>query len=134
MSGLFLDCFQLSGSTCFWEWAKRILEMNHMKLISLALILLSFCFLTSCGVQKEGLVVMTDESYKANMFATNRAGIGSPDGILWRGDKLYLADEGSDALEVWSQKDGLQKLADSHLGCLSPEDLVIDADNNIFFT
>ena len=105
-----------------------------MKLISLALVLLSFCFLTSCSVQKEGLVLMTDESYKAEVFATNKAGFGSPDGLVWRSGKLYLADEGSDALEVWTKTDGLQKLADWHLGCLSPEDLVIDADNNIFFT
>src|SRR6266513_1909951 len=108
--------------------------MNHMKLISLALVLLSFSLLTACSTQKQGLVLMTDSSYKASMFSTNKTGIGSADGLLWRGGKLYLADEGSDALEVWSKTEGLKKLADSHLGVVSPEDLVVDADNNIFFT
>jgi sugar lactone lactonase YvrE len=77
---------------------------------------------------------MTDSSYKASIFATNKTGIGSPDGLVWRGNTLYLADEGSDALEVWSQAGGLKRLADAKLGCLSPEDLVIDKDGNIFFT
>lgn len=77
---------------------------------------------------------MTDRSYKATIFATNKAGIGSPDGLLWRNGKLYLADEGSNALEVWSKTDGLKTLVDRHFGCQSPEDLVIDSNNNIFFT
>ena len=106
-----------------------------MKRISIAFALGGLVFLTSCGgLKKEGLVIMTDNSYKATVFATNKAGFGSPDGLLWRNGKLYLADEGGDALEVWSKTEGLKRLADSRLGCLSPEDLVIDAHNNIFFT
>src|SRR6267378_3517450 len=98
-----------------------------MKRISIAFILCGLAFLTSCKLQKEGLVVMTDNSYKATVF-------GAPDGLLWRNGKLYLANEGSDALEVWSKEDGLKRLADKKLGVLSPEDLVIDAEGNIFFT
>ena len=105
-----------------------------MKRLSIALMIFGLVFLTSCKLQKEGLVIMTDSSYKASIFATNKAGIGSPDGLVWRGNTLYLADEGSDALEVWSQTGGLKRLADARLGCLSPEDLVIDKDGNIFFT
>ncbi|MDX6559031.1 MAG: hypothetical protein QOF72_2080 [Blastocatellia bacterium] len=105
-----------------------------MKRLSIALIIFGLVFLTSCKLQKEGLVIMTDSSYKASMFATNRTGFGSPDGLVWRNGKLYLANEGSNALEVWSKTDGLKRLADSRLGILSPEDLVIDANNNIFFT
>jgi sugar lactone lactonase YvrE len=100
----------------------------------MALMIFGLVFLTSCKVQKEGLVIMTDSSYKASIFATNKAGIGSPDGLVWRGNTLYLADEGSDALEVWSQAGGLKRLADARLGFLSPEDLVIDKEGNIFFT
>jgi sugar lactone lactonase YvrE len=77
---------------------------------------------------------MTDASYKASIFATSKTGFGSPDGLLWRNGKLYLANEGSDALEVWSKADGLKRLADAKLGFLSPEDLVMDKDGNIFFT
>lgn len=105
--------------------------MNRLKI---AIIVCGLGFLTSCMLQKEGLVIMTDHSYKASVFATNKAGFGSPDGLVWRGGKLYLADEGSDSLEVWSKTDGLKRLADARLGFLSPEDLVIDADGNIFFT
>src|SRR5712691_8312978 len=99
-----------------------------MKRISIAFIFCGLAFLTSCKLQKEGLVVMTDNSYKASVFATSKTGFGAPDGLLWRNGKLYLANEGSDALEVWTKADGLKRLADSSLGCLSPEDLVIDAD------
>ena len=107
---------------------------TFMKRFSIAFILCGLVFLTSCSLQKEGLVIMTDRSYKATIFATNKAGIGSPDGLLWRNGKLYLADEGSEALEVWSKTDGLKTLVDRHFGCQSPEDLVIDSNNNIFFT
>lgn len=107
---------------------------KFMNRSSIAIIVCGLAFLTSCKFQKEGLVIMTDHSYKASVFATNKAGFGSPDGLVWRGDKLYLADEGTDSLEVWSKADGLKRLADSRLGFLSPEDLVIDKEGNIFFT
>jgi sugar lactone lactonase YvrE len=105
-----------------------------MKRFSIAIVLLGLVFLTSCKLQKEGVVIMTDASYKASIFATSKTGFGSPDGLLWRNGKLYLANEGSDALEVWSKADGLKRLADAKLGVLSPEDLVMDKDGNIFFT
>ncbi len=105
-----------------------------MKRLSLVFIISSFLFLTSCKLQKEGLVVMTDQSYKASVFATNKIGFGSPDGLLWHKGKLYFADEGGQALEVWSKNPGLKTLIDTKFGVLSPEDLVIDADDNIFFT
>jgi len=105
-----------------------------MKRSTIAIIVLGLVFLTSCKLQKEGLVIMTDASYKASIFATSKAGFGAPDGLLWRNGKLYLANEGSDALEVWSKADGLKRLADAKLGFLSPEDLVMDKDGNIFFT
>lgn len=92
-------------------------------------------FLTSCNVQKEGLVIMTDQSYKATVVATtSKAGFGSPDGLLWHKGKLYLADEGGVALEAWNRTEGLKKLADAGFGFQSPEDLVIDSHDNIFFT
>src|SRR6202165_4655231 len=105
-----------------------------MKRLSFAIIIGSVSFLTSCGFQKEGLVIMTDHSYKASVFATNKMGFGSPDGLLWHKGKLYLADEGGVALESWSKDDGLKKLIDAGFGVESPEDLVIDSQDNIFFT
>src|SRR5438552_222078 len=104
-----------------------------MKKLTIA-IACSVFFLTSCGVKKEGLVIMTDPSYKATMFATTKVGFGSPDGLLWHKGKLYLADEGGVAIEAYSRSEGIKKLADAGFGFLSPEDLVIDSQDNIFFT
>src|SRR5712691_948543 len=105
-----------------------------MKRLSIIFVLIGLLFTTSCGLQKEGLVVMTDQSYKASVFATNKMGFGSPDGLLWHKGKLYLADEGGAALEVWSKNPGFKTLVDARFGVLSPEDLVIDSQDNIFFT
>jgi len=105
-----------------------------MKKFSVIIIVIACAFLTSCGVKKEGLVIMTDHSYKATLFATNKIGFGSPDGLLWHKGKLYFADEGGVALESWTRNEGLKKLMDGGFGCQSPEDLVIDAQDNIFFT
>jgi len=105
-----------------------------MKKFSVIIIVIASAFLTSCGVQKEGLVIMTDHSYKATMFATNKIGFGSPDGLLWHKGKLYFADEGGVALESWNRNEGLKKLVDAGFGFQSPEDLVIDSQDNIFFT
>lgn len=112
---------------------KKISISNSAK--CLAIVLGAIFLLTSCkAMGKEGLVLMTDQSYKATIFATNKIGIGSPDGILWNQGKLYLADEGGVALEVWNQNDGLKKLMDGQFGTKSPEDLVMDAQGNIFFS
>jgi sugar lactone lactonase YvrE len=105
-----------------------------MKRLGITLILAGLVIQASCKMQKHGLVLMTDESYKPRMLATSKMGFGSPDGLLLRSGKFYIADEGSDALETWSPSDGLKQLADAHLGFLSPEDLVMDRDGNIFFT
>ena len=112
---------------------KKISITNSAKCLAIALGALFL--LTSCkAMGKDGLVLMTDQSYKATIFATNKIGIGSPDGILWNQGKLYLADEGGVALEVWNQNDGLKKLMDGQFGTKSPEDLVMDAQGNIFFS
>ena len=106
-----------------------------MKKLSIALVVGALLFLTSCNVQKEGLVIMTDHSYKATVLATTKqSGFGSPDGLVWHKGKLYLADEGAVALEAWNRDEALKKLAAANLGFKSPEDLVIDAQDNIFFT
>src|SRR5438045_3499215 len=105
-----------------------------MKKFSVIILVIACAFLTSCGIQKEGLVIMTDHSYKATMFATNKVGFGSPDGLLWHKGKLYFADEGGVALESWTRNEGLKKLVDGGFGCESPEDLVMDGQENIFFT
>lgn len=106
--------------------------MKRITVIIAAVI--SLFFVTSCKVQKHGLVLMTDQSYRPTLLATSKMGFGSPDGIVCRNGKFYLADEGGVAMETWSQSDGLKQLADAKPGFLSPEDLVMDRDGNIFFT
>jgi sugar lactone lactonase YvrE len=100
----------------------------------IAALVISFLGLTSCSLKQEGWVLMLDEAYRADIFATNKDGIASPDGLLWNKGKLYLADEGGLALSVWSRDAGTKTLCDERIGVLSPEDLVIDSDGNIFFT
>ena len=101
----------------------------------LAIVLCALFLFTSCAVMgKDGLVIMTDPSYKASVFATNKLGFGAPDGLLMSHGKLYLADEGGVALEVWSQQEGMKTLADGKFGTESPEDLVMDAAGDIFFS
>lgn len=105
-----------------------------MKKLAITIIACSFIFLTSCKVQKEALVIMTDQSYKASVFATNKTGIGSPDGLVWFKGKLYIADEGASALEVWDKTNGIKTLMDKSFGISSPEKLAVDGDGNAFFT
>src|SRR5438132_11861720 len=105
-----------------------------MKKFSWLSIVGACAFLTSCQIKKEGLVIMTDHSYKAIIFATNKMGFGSPDGLIWHKGKLYIADEGGSALEVWSKADGLKTLMDSSFGISSPEKLAVDSAGNSFFT
>src|SRR5437899_8620366 len=105
-----------------------------MKRLSIVFVLIGLLLTTSCGLQKEGLVLITDQSYKASVFATNKMGFGSPDGLIWHKGKLYIADEGASALEVWSKADGLKTLMDSSFGISSPEKLVVDSEGNAFFT
>jgi len=100
----------------------------------LALVLCGLVFLCSCNKGRDGLVLMTDQSYKATVFATNKAGFGAPDGLRWNGGQLYLADEGAGALQVWNENGGTRRLVDEQLGTSSPEDLTIDAEGNIFFS
>jgi sugar lactone lactonase YvrE len=90
-------------------------------------------FFSACGIDQKGMVLLKDESYRATIFSTNKNGIGAPDGLLWRQDKLFIADEGGSALRVWSAN-GIQTLCDAKLGVMSPEDVVMDATGNLFFS
>ena len=112
------------------------MKQRSVSIIRLTLLLTVVCgvfLVASCKKQPDGLVLMTDDSYRATVFASNKIGFGAPDGILWNRGKLYLADEGTRALEVWSKDEGMKKLMDPQFGIDTPEDLVIDADGNIFF-
>jgi sugar lactone lactonase YvrE len=94
----------------------------------------SAVLLGGCGLDQQGMVLLTDKSYRAAVVGTNKDGFAAPDGILWKHGKLYLADEGGSAFRVWSDAGYVQTLCDSSAGILSPEDFVIDGAGNIFFT
>lgn len=103
------------------------------KYISLLYILLSGALLSGCGLDQKGMVLMTDESYRAVVVGTNNDGFTVPDGILWKQGRLYLADEGGSAFRIWTSANEVITLADSSLGVMSPEDFVVD-NGEIFFT
>jgi len=111
---------------------RRSFKKRNFKRLTLVLGgLVLFC---SCNKGHDGLVLMTDQTYKATVFATNKAGFGAPDGLRWNGSQLYLADEGAGALQVWNKDAGVKRLSDERMGTSSPEDLTIDAEGNIFFS
>jgi sugar lactone lactonase YvrE len=97
-------------------------------------LLLSCILLGGCGIDRKGLVLLTDKSYRATVIGTNKDGFTVPDGLLWKEGKLYMADEGGGAFRVWSDANDVKTLADASLGFRSPEDLVMDAAGNIYFT
>lgn len=101
----------------------------------LAIVLVALFFLTSCtALGKDGLILMTDRSYKASVFASNKNGLGAPDGLRWYQGKLYLANEGAGALQAWTSDGGMKTLLDGQFGARSPEDVVVDTAGNIFFS
>lgn len=89
--------------------------------------------LTGCGLDHKGMVLLTDESYRAVVVGSNNDGFTVPDGILWKEGKLYLADEGGSAFRIWTNANEVLTVSDSSSGILSPEDFVTDA-GEIFFT
>jgi len=105
-----------------------------MKIALFAILLLSCCLLTGCGLDHKGMVLFTDPSYKASVVGTERDGFTVPDGILWKQGRLYIADEGGAAFRIWSSPGHSTTLCDSRSGVLSPEDMAVDVNGNIYFT
>ena len=104
------------------------------KAVCLLSLLLSSVLLGGCGLDQKGMVMLTDQSYRATVVGTDKDGFTVPDGLLWKQGKLYMADEGGDALRVWTNANEVKTYCDSSLGISSPEDLVMDAQGNIFFS
>jgi len=104
------------------------------KAIGLLTFFLSGVLFGGCSLDQKGMVMLTDKSYRASVIGTNKDGFNVPDGILWKQGKLYMADEGGDALRLWTNANEVKTLCDSGAGILSPEDLVMDDQGSIFFT
>ena len=89
---------------------------------------------TGCGLNQKGMVLFTNPSYRATVIGTEKDGFTSPDGILWRQGRLYIADEGGQAFRIWSGPGRVTTLCDASIGVMSPEDMAVDAVGNIYFT
>ncbi|MBA2737544.1 MAG: hypothetical protein H0U50_12250, partial [Pyrinomonadaceae bacterium] len=117
---------------------KHIIKTGKLQIITKNFRLLFFLLIgipfSGCGLDQKGMVLLTDQSYRASVVGTDKDGFTVPDGILWKQGKLYIADEGGDSIRVWSNANQVKNLSDSGSGILSPEDLVMDGKGNIFFT
>lgn len=100
-----------------------------------ALPLLFALALAACGrLDEKAMLVALEPGWKAELVADERDGFGSPDGLLWAGGTLYVADEGGSALRSWRPGSRPSTLADSRAGLASPEDVVRDPAGNLYFT
>lgn len=87
-----------------------------------------------CGLDQKGMVLFVDPTYRARVLGTERDGFTVPDGILWSQGRLYVADEGGQALRIWAGRDRVTTLCGAEVGVRSPEDLVMDPQGNLYFT
>jgi serine/threonine-protein kinase len=98
----------------------------------LALMLMSG-LVSACGeLDQEGMVLLLDEEMSAEIVLGNGDGIASPDGLLWSGGTLYIADEGGSAVRAWTPGRPVRTLADRRDGLSSPEDLAADSAGNLY--
>lgn len=103
--------------------------MRRPALIALALAM------AGCGkLDQEAMVLTVEPGWSAQVVATEKDGFASPDGLLWAGGTLYVADEGGSAVRAWRPGTRPAILADSKAGLASPEDLVRDSAGNVYFT
>jgi sugar lactone lactonase YvrE len=112
-------------------------KLTKPKSIRQAYLFIAFAaivLMTSCGLDQKGMVLFVNPSYHASVVGTEHDGFTVPDGILWRHGRLYIADEGGSAFRIWSGPGSVTTLSDASNGIISPEDMAVDAQGNIFFT
>jgi sugar lactone lactonase YvrE len=103
--------------------------MRRFALFALALAL------AGCGkLDQEAMVLTVEPGWSAEIVASEKDGFASPDGLLWAGGTLFVADEGGSAVRAWRPGFRPAILADSKAGLASPEDLVRDSAGNVYFT
>jgi len=105
-----------------------------MSRIIIAAICFTSLLLSIPNVHSEAVIILLDDSYSASILGTNKDHFAAPDGIALYRNRLYLADEGGQTVEVWAAGTALRKICDPGAGVLSPEDLVIDEGGSVYFT
>ncbi len=96
--------------------------------------LLTAGLLAGCSPDADkAATVLYDPGYTIEIVLDNADGITSPDGLWWHDNALYIADEGGSAIRRWDGK-VVETLADGSSGIASPEDLVVDAKGQVWFT
>ena len=97
----------------------------------LVLVGVGFTSVPSLTRERGGTIIPVHAGDRVEILARN--GYDCPDGLLWRPDGLYLADEGGGRLRKWTPG-GTTEFHAARLDIESPEDLVMDGEGNVFFT
>lgn len=93
------------------------------------------CTLGGCErLNRQAMLLVLDPAFQAETLLTEKDGIASPDGLLWEGGNLYIADEGGSALRVLKADGMLVTLAGAAAGLKSPEDLARGPDGALYWT
>jgi streptogramin lyase len=93
------------------------------------------CTLGGCErLNRQAMLLVLDPGYRAETLLTEEDGIASPDGLLWEGGDLYIADEGGSAIRVLKAEGKVVTVAGADAGLRSPEDLVRGADAALHWT
>lgn len=97
------------------------------------LALLAAALLLAACEDLDGVVIMVDEGYRAEIVASHKSGLASPDGLLWSGGVLYIADEGGSAIRSWRPGEPL-KTIQAGRGLASPEDVRLGPEGSLYVT
>lgn len=87
---------------------------------------------SACHVGGDGMMLSLQGDLVSEVVLTNKDGITSPDGLLWKDGQLFIADEGGAAVRSWKPGGKIRTLADRRTGLSSPEDLAIDSLGRIY--
>ena len=99
-----------------------------------AVILSGLLYLVFTETDREGFVLLTDETYHAEIIAASRNDFSAPDGLILFRNSILYADEHGSAVRLLDGEESIETLADKQNGILSPEEIAADKAGNIYFT